>query len=810
MYRGKSTQARLRRALLVVALIATLGVGIGRAAPAHATTIGNGVVDIVVMGDSYSAGNGSQSLPTYAYYGQSGCYRSTGNYAERYADILEARGQATSVTNIACSGAVTADVDSALTGVRAHPHLPYQLDVLPDADIVFLTIGGNDAFFPKIVEKCFGPFRDESDCKKLVEGAHKDFLESGEYRSRLDHILRGIHSKAPSAKVVLLGYPYLEQDPNFKVGNYPAGQRIRDAVNFTSSYQRHRVNDLNEQFDGSPFVYLPVFNLFSGHEPGADVQNPDRWVNHVLDTFIVAEWYHPNSIGWQKEAELIDATAAVPHSDFDPDGGGDPGGGDPPPYVPPPLFISGSQSPGANGFGWNNTNVTISFTCSGGLAPRVCSGPTTVSAEGTTTITGTASDAADQTDSAAVTVNIDKTKPTASIATAQQPNAAGWFKTPPGVIVSCNDTLSGLDTCNAPTVPQTSYVGPLTATTSDRAGNTNSASVDIKLDTMPPTITPSMIPDLNEHGWSREEDRIVVHFECDDPSQNGVASGLADECPVDVAVLKVGVTELTRTIHDVAGNETTLTTYVRIDRTAPTLTIVPDRAPDTENGWYTDPVTLTGECDDTESPIIDCTEVTIDEDGTHEVWLYAENAADFITSRKTTVKVDLGGPAIEPVITGTMGENGYFTSNVSVSFKCTDAGIGVKKCPTKKSVTKDGTTRVVATATDQLGNESTIELDIVIDKTKPKGAITKFSRNRTTIGTKPTGTVTDALSGIKQAFLVYGNTSQAVTLTCNTGRTSCTWIAGALTATGNYSAVLQVIDKAGNSFSTSAYRFSVS
>ncbi|MBI4379171.1 MAG: hypothetical protein HY578_08760 [Nitrospinae bacterium] len=79
----------------------------------------------------------------------------------------------------------------------------------------------------------------------------------------------------------------------------------------------------------------------------------------------------------------------------------------------PPTII-GSRSPGPNGSGWNNTDVTVSFSCSDGVSGLdSCSSPTTLSGEGAgQSVTGTAADLAGNTAAATVgNINIDKTPP---------------------------------------------------------------------------------------------------------------------------------------------------------------------------------------------------------------------------------------------------------------------------------------------------------------------------------------------------------------------------------------------------------------
>src|SRR6266852_5832442 len=82
-----------------------------------------------------------------------------------------------------------------------------------------------------------------------------------------------------------------------------------------------------------------------------------------------------------------------------------------------PPTIKATATPTPNAAGWNNTNVTVTFTCSdviSGVAS--CPPPQTVTTEGANQIiSGTATDNAGNTASTSVSLNIDKTPPTLSI-----------------------------------------------------------------------------------------------------------------------------------------------------------------------------------------------------------------------------------------------------------------------------------------------------------------------------------------------------------------------------------------------------------
>ncbi len=82
-----------------------------------------------------------------------------------------------------------------------------------------------------------------------------------------------------------------------------------------------------------------------------------------------------------------------------------------------PPAITATATPAANATGWNNTGVTVSFTC--GDAPSciaTCPAPITVAAEGLgQVISGTAVDKAGNSANVSVTLNIDKTAPVVQV-----------------------------------------------------------------------------------------------------------------------------------------------------------------------------------------------------------------------------------------------------------------------------------------------------------------------------------------------------------------------------------------------------------
>ena len=298
------TKRKLAVLVAVAALAALPGVAHAQGDP--------GTLSILVLGDSYSSGNGAG-----AYSGPASCRRSTANYARQYEQLVEAApGHVpTTVQTIACSGAVTADI------LRPNGARPAQLSAVNgDDDAVFLTIGGNDIGFGSIVASCLLVFSRNADaCDTNLRHAER-MLSDGTMRTRLTNVLTAIRARTgPKARIVLLGYPYLEGDPTYTVPStrptfvpVQAGKRIRALSDAGDT--------LGQQLTAAMpnTAYVSLTKAFAGHELFAMRPNPARWLVAPFTDATLGEydlWYHPNKAGHAAYAKALFDDVRVPKVD---------------------------------------------------------------------------------------------------------------------------------------------------------------------------------------------------------------------------------------------------------------------------------------------------------------------------------------------------------------------------------------------------------------------------------------------------------------------------------------------------------------
>ncbi len=151
--------------------------------------------------------------------------------------------------------------------------------------------------------------------------------------------------------------------------------------------------------------------------------------------------------------------------------------------------ISGSASPSANGKGWNNSDVTVNWSCSdslSGVDAATVSAPAVLSSEGAgQSASGSCTDNAGNSSSTTVSeIDIDKTKPTVSLVGGPEDGGSYYFGfVPDAPSCTADDTLSGVDgDCSVTGYETTKGSQTVTASARDNAGNEGTDSATYSVD----------------------------------------------------------------------------------------------------------------------------------------------------------------------------------------------------------------------------------------------------------------------------------------------------------------------------------------
>ena len=157
------------------------------------------------------------------------------------------------------------------------------------------------------------------------------------------------------------------------------------------------------------------------------------------------------------------------------------------------------SSPAPNAEGWNNTDVTVTFTArdddsGSGVDPASVTAPVLVDQETPAAgriVVGSATDLAGNRGTDTVLVRLDQTAPTVGVALSPAAGPAGWWTTPVTVRFDCQDALSGVAVCPDDVTLTSNGAGQgVQRSATDVAGNSRSASVtDVRIDREPPVLT---------------------------------------------------------------------------------------------------------------------------------------------------------------------------------------------------------------------------------------------------------------------------------------------------------------------------------
>ncbi|MFE4453292.1 SGNH/GDSL hydrolase family protein [Streptomyces sp. NPDC056796] len=291
--------SRAGRAVTVGAALLSVGAALAPAGTAVADTAAGSrhKVDYVALGDSYAS---APLVPTQV---DTTCLRSSSNYPS-----LVAQSRSAALTDVTCSGATTADMTAPQGDVAP------QFDALDrGTDLVTVTIGGNDIGFSTVLGTCVQLMSGDpagTPCRTHYTGAGADEISGAVARTapKIAQVLRGIHRRAPHARVVVVGYPDLFPDDGVGCTSRSVPLAAGDFA-----WLRDKEKELNamlaRQARHGGAEYVNTYTPTIGH----DLCKPtgDRWIETFAPETPAAP-VHPNAAGESAMATAV-GTALAHH-----------------------------------------------------------------------------------------------------------------------------------------------------------------------------------------------------------------------------------------------------------------------------------------------------------------------------------------------------------------------------------------------------------------------------------------------------------------------------------------------------------------
>ncbi|MBV9186747.1 MAG: Ig-like domain-containing protein [Acidobacteria bacterium] len=491
-----------------------------------------------------------------------------------------------------------------------------------------------------------------------------------------------------------------------------------------------------------------------------------------------------------------------------------------------PPTITAAAAPAANGAGWNNSDVTVTFTCSdSGSGIATCQTPITVSAEGASqTVTGTATDKAGNSANATVTLRIDRTAPAFTFTSHHDHQIVN---TPQVVITGGSDdaitaTVNGQTatiaaaskTFTSPSLTLTEGNNPIVVTGKDIADNSGTATITLNLDDIKPHVA---ITSPANNATVPDPTHVVINGTASD-DQTAVASIQVNGHPATLAAdgtwtitldlsTATSPIDVTAIATDAAGNiTTTKISVVTLPPPTLTLTLPP---PDSYVNHRTvalsggagsaDSVTVNGQPATVANSAWSIASFDLGNDGPVTLTIAGTNAGGS-TTITPNLFLDTVPPVIQAAVSPAPNAAGWNNSNVTVTFTCADSGSGIATCPGAANVATEAAGQIITgTAVDKAGNSAAARVTLNIDKTAPHFTFTSHTNNQIVTAPKVTivggsdDAITATVNGVATVIDPVANTFTA-TLTLVEGSNSITVTGSDIAGNSNSAAITLVVD----------------
>jgi hypothetical protein len=326
--------------------------------------------------------------------------------------------------------------------------------------------------------------------------------------------------------------------------------------------------------------------------------------------------------------------------------------------------------------GWYRSNVTLSWTASDPESayewPGQSCGQRTVTTD-TAGVTFTCTTtSAGGVASRSVTIKRDTVAPTLSFGTATPAaDASGWQHADVSVPFTANDALSGVfstSSTNPALITGTGTGLKQTVTVTDRAGNTATFTTPaFNIDRSAPIIQSAVNGLPGNNGWYRDD--VQVNWTVTDPDSSVSATS---GCANTTVTTDTAGTTFTCTATSGGGSLSSSVTVKR-DATPPVLDFGSVSPTPNAAGWNNGDVSIPFSASDATSGVAATSTpnpVVISGSGAalNAQVVVSDVAGNSATFTTPAVNIDRTAPAISPQVTGTLGNNGWYTSDVHVAW----------------------------------------------------------------------------------------------------------------------------------------------
>ncbi|NPU91663.1 MAG: hypothetical protein HPY82_07085 [Gammaproteobacteria bacterium] len=206
----------------------------------------------------------------------------------------------------ACTGATTYNVQEAGEGQYGEPPQAIPSQVNDSNDLITITIGGNDAFFAKILQYCM--IHDH--CNDLKPFAPHSDIELGELamlwlpvvKQRVIATLSEIKTKAPNATILAMDYPLLLSGNECERSQIASDSKLSTAEQAWIRQANRALNQVLRQAAAEVGVHsVSVEDHFEGHGVCGD---DGEWIFGTWH-FLLKGMFHPNHRGQFEYAKVI-------------------------------------------------------------------------------------------------------------------------------------------------------------------------------------------------------------------------------------------------------------------------------------------------------------------------------------------------------------------------------------------------------------------------------------------------------------------------------------------------------------------------